>query len=154
MTTQKEAGRATELAVQQFKAQVFGTRALRFQLQQRIVQAENSLRMILGQYDGTIERDTNWQKQTLPTTIQEGLPSHLLLNRPDIRQAEHELIATKADLVVAKAAFLPTLTLSPTIGLQSFRPISLLTPGSAAVNLLGGLAMPLFNRRGIEAERR
>jgi outer membrane protein, multidrug efflux system len=154
VTTQKEAGRATELAVQQFKAQVLGTRALRYQLQQRIVIAENAIRLILGQYDGAIERDTAWQRQTLPATIQAGLPIRLLLNRPDIRQAEHELAATKADLVVAKAAFLPTLTLSPNIGLQSFRPLALFNPTSAALGVLSGLAMPVLNKRGIEAERK
>jgi outer membrane protein, multidrug efflux system len=150
---QKEAGRATELAVQQFKAQVHGTRALRFQLQQRIAQTENAIRILLGQYNGIIERSTNWEQQVLPAKIQAGLPARLLSNRPDIRQAERELAATKLDLAVAKAAFLPSLTLSPTLGLQSFRPISLLTPSSAAVNLLSGLSMPLFNKRGIEAER-
>jgi outer membrane protein, multidrug efflux system len=153
VSTQKEAGRATELAVQQFKAQVLGTRSLSFNLQQRIVQAENTLRLILGQYDGVIERDSNWQKQILPATIEAGLPARLLLNRPDIRQAEHELAATKADLVVARAAFLPALTLSPNIGLQSFRPLALFNPGSAAIGILSGLAMPVINKRGIEAER-
>jgi outer membrane protein, multidrug efflux system len=151
--TQKEAGRATELAVQQFKAQVLGTQALRFQLQQRITSVENTLRVFLGQYEGAIERDSNWQVQNLPIVIKAGLPAKLLLNRPDVRQAEHDLAATKADLVVAKAAFLPTLTLTPNIGLQTFRPSTLLNPTSAALSAVGGLATPVLNRRGIIAER-
>ncbi|NJN34581.1 MAG: efflux transporter outer membrane subunit [Saprospiraceae bacterium] len=150
---QKNAGRATELAVQQFQAQVLETRALYFQLQQRIVIAENALRLLMGQFDGEIPRARVLREQVLPERIATGLPTQLIFNRPDIRQMEHELAATNIDVYVARTAFLPNLTLTPFVGLQAFRPSVLFQPQSAALGVLGGLANPVFNRRGIEAER-
>lgn len=153
ISAQKEAGRATELAVQQFQAQIFNTRALTYLLQQRIVIAENALRLLLGRYNGTIPRGNALMDQNLPARLQVGLPSQLLLNRPDVRQAERSLEAAKADLTVARAAMLPNFTLTPYAGLQAFRPSVLFLPQSAALGLLGGVAAPVFNRRGLMAER-
>ncbi len=150
---QKDAGRATELAVQQFRAQVLETRALFFQLQQRIVVAENALRLLMGQFEGTIPRARVLREQILPERLATGLPAQLIFNRPDIRQMEHELAATNTDVYVARTAFLPNLTIMPFAGLQAFRPGVLFQPQSAALGLLSGLANPIFNRRGIEAER-
>jgi outer membrane protein TolC len=76
-----------------------------------------------------------------------------LQNRPDIKQAELELIASKADLNAAKAAFYPRLDLSGSLGLQAFRPDLLITkPQSIAYGLFAGLTAPLLNKRAIQAE--
>ncbi len=153
MQAQKEAGRATELAVQQFSAQIYNTRALVFQLRQRTTIVENGLRILLGSYNVPIRRGTALNNQVLPARFQTGLPAQLLLFRPDVRQAERLLESAKADLFAARAALLPNLVLTPHVGVQAFRPSVLFRPESAALGLLGGVTGPVFNRRHLLAER-
>jgi outer membrane protein TolC len=81
------------------------------------------------------------------------VPSALLARRPDILQAENVLKASRADVESAKAAFYPTLQLSGSLGLQSFRLAFLLdSPTSLAFNFANGLVMPILNRRALKAE--
>ena len=71
----------------------------------------------------------------------------MLRRRPDIRQAELEMEAAHIDVAVAQAQFLPTLTLSPYVGLNAFRASVFFNPASLAMGVLGGLTAPVFNRR-------
>jgi outer membrane protein TolC len=88
----------------------------------------------------------------VPKPIYAGLPSQLLQNRPDIRQAELELAASKLDIKVARAHFYPSLGISAGIGLQAFNPSYLTkTPESLLYNLVGDLTAPLINRNAIKA---
>jgi len=88
----------------------------------------------------------------MPATVQAGVPAQLLVNRPDIRRAEQELLATKLDVKVAKARFYPTLGISAGIGLQAFNPAYLLkAPESLILSLAGELAGPLINKNAIIA---
>jgi outer membrane protein, multidrug efflux system len=153
VAAQKEAGRATELAVQQFQAQIYNTRALMFDLRQRIAVVENGLNLLLGRYNGAIPRGTGLTDLYLPARLQTGLPAQLLLHRPDVRQAERLLESAKADVQAARAALLPNVLLSPYAGVQAFRPSVLFLPESAALGLLSSIATPVFNRRGLLAER-
>ena len=100
-----------------------------------------------------IERGDPINDQSLPEEVFTGIPSDLLLNRPDIQQAELELVAAKADLQAARAAFYPSFTLSPYVGLQAFRAELLFdAPASLAMGVLGGLTAPVFNRFQIKSE--
>ncbi|WP_262908703.1 efflux transporter outer membrane subunit [Hymenobacter translucens] len=150
---QKLGGRATELAVQQFTAQLLRTRSLEAEAEQRIAATENALNRLLGRYPQPVRRGRALATQTLPAAVSVGLPAATLLRRPDVQQAELELVATRADVAAARAAFLPSLTLSPYVGLNAYSPTLLLqTPGSLAFGLLGGLAAPLINRSALKAE--
>jgi NodT family efflux transporter outer membrane factor (OMF) lipoprotein len=150
---QKEAGVANELAIKQFEAQLLNSRSLRVETLQSIVENENEINFLLGRYPQPIVRSTVGVMQAVPPQIRLGIPSHLLQNRPDIRQAELELIASKADLNAAKAAFYPSVNITGYAGFQAFRLDLLLTrPESFAYGLLGGLTAPLINRRAIQAE--
>jgi outer membrane protein, multidrug efflux system len=75
----------------------------------------------------------------------------LLRNRPDIRQAEYELLACQADIDAARAAFYPSFTLTGGLGMQAFNPVLLTSPQSLAYNLIGGVTAPLFNKSALEA---
>jgi outer membrane protein TolC len=91
----------------------------------------------------------------LPSGIQAGLPSNLLENRPDVRQAELELSAAKLDVKAAKAAFYPSLSIDAGLGYHSFNAAHLVnTPESVAYDLAGGLTAPLLNRAAITADYR
>ncbi|RZK92974.1 MAG: TolC family protein [Pedobacter sp.] len=153
MKIQKQATRVTELAVRKFEAEVLSSKSLEFDIEQNITESENKINFLLGRYPQPIQRDKTSFTDLVPPTVQAGLPSQLLANRPDIRQAEFDLAAAKLDVKVAKAQFYPSLGISATIGYQAFNPSYLLrTPESLAYSLAGDLAGPLINRNAIKAE--
>jgi NodT family efflux transporter outer membrane factor (OMF) lipoprotein len=149
---QKEAAQATELAVRRFQAEVFSTQSLQFDTQQKITETENKLNFLVGRLPQPIERNSETFNDLVPETVYAGLPSQLLQNRPDIRQAELVLAASKLDVKVAKARFYPSLGISAGIGLQAFNPSYLTkTPESLLYSLVGDLTAPLINRNAIKA---
>jgi NodT family efflux transporter outer membrane factor (OMF) lipoprotein len=148
---QQAAGRVTSLAVQQFTAQLLNTRSLEAQTLQRIVEAENELNQLLGRYPQPIVRRQTLRSRELPAEVSAGIPSQLLRRRPDIRQAERELQAANVDIDVARAEFMPSLVLTPYVGLNAFRASALFDPASLALGVLGGLTAPVFNRRILQA---
>lgn len=149
---QKVAGRVTELAVQQFRAQLYGTQALRGQVTQQRLETENRLNTLLGRYPQPVPRGDSLEFIRLPGRILAGVPVQLLSRRPDLRQAENELAAAGLDAAAARADLLPTLTLTPYAGFNAFRPELLFNPASMAAGLLGGLAAPVFNRYGLQGQ--
>jgi outer membrane protein, multidrug efflux system len=150
ITIQKEGGRATELAVKQFAAQLVNTKALSNKIAQEIVTSENQLNFLLGRFPQAIERGDSIQNQTLPEAGT-GVPSAMLGRRPDIQMAEYELAAAKADVNAARAAFLPSLTINAHTGLHSFSSALLLNPASLAWGLAAGFLTPVFNQRAVNA---
>ena len=151
---QKAAGRVTELAVQQFRAQLLNTRSLEGRVRQDIVRTENQLNALLGRYPQPITRGESIEKQQLPPIVAAGIPSQLVRRRPDIRQAERELEAANVDVAVAQAQFLPSLNLTPYAGLNAFRASVLVNPQSLALGVLGSLTAPVFNRRYLKGNLR
>lgn len=150
---QKEAARATELAVQKFQAEVLGSQNLEFVILQRIKETENKINFLLGRYPQEIARDKSRFFNLNLTAVNAGIPSQLLSNRPDIKQAELELAAAKLDVKAARAEFYPSLGISASYGLQAFKPSYLFTlPESLLYSLAGDIAAPLINRNAIKAE--
>ena len=117
---QKEAARATELAVQKFQAEVLSSQSREFEILQRIKETENTINFLLGRYPQEIPRDKTTFLSLAPFVVSSGIPSQLLANRPDIKQAELELVAAKLDVKVARAEFYPSLDISASYGLQAF----------------------------------
>jgi NodT family efflux transporter outer membrane factor (OMF) lipoprotein len=150
---QKQAARATELAVQKFQAEVLTSKSLEFDIRQKIKEAENKINFLVGQYPQEIKRDRTNFLTLLPSTVQSGIPSQLLANRPDVKQAELELTAAKLDVKVARAEFYPSLDISAAVGFNAFNPSYLFTlPESLLYSLAGDIAAPLINRNAIKAE--
>ncbi|MEI7581425.1 efflux transporter outer membrane subunit [Runella sp.] len=149
---QKDAGRANELAVKQFEAQVLNSKSFEVEVSQRIVEIENRINFLLGRYPQPIRRNKSRFTTPLPALVRAGIPAELLKNRTDVRQADYELTATKANVYIAKAAFYPSLNITAVLGLQSFNPEFLISPHSIAYNLIGGLTAPLFNKSALKAE--
>ena len=150
---QKEASRATELAVQKFQPEVFKSESLQFDILQQIKDTENRLNLLLGRYPQPIARDTSNFLEKVPAIVASGVPSQLLANRPDIKQAELELAAAKLDVKVARAEFYPSFAISAAVGFQAFNPTYLVKfPASLLYSLAGDLAGPLINRNAIKAE--
>jgi multidrug efflux system outer membrane protein len=148
---QKQAGAANELAVKQFEAQLLNSQGQEAEILQLILEAENRINFLLGRFPQPILRNSQTMEIPVPTIVQAGIPSSLLQNRPDIRAAELELLATRSDLNAAKAAFYPSVNIGAAVGFQAFSPEFLFSPKSIAYNLLGGVAAPLVNKKGIQA---
>ncbi|NML19543.1 TolC family protein [Pseudoflavitalea sp. G-6-1-2] len=150
---QKDAARATELAVKKFEAEVLKSQSLEFDILQKIREAENKINFLLGRYPQTIVRDQSSFMLALPPSVNAGIPSQLLANRPDIKQAELDLTAAKLDVKVARAEFYPSFEISAAFGLQAFKPSYLVKmPESILYSLAGDLAAPLINRNALKAE--
>lgn len=149
---QKVAGNVTELAVRRFEAEVKKNQSLQYFIQQQIIEAENRINFLVGRYPQPILRNSANFGSLTPQVMKTGIPTQLLSNRPDIRQAEQALAAAKLDVAVAKANFYPTLRISAGLGYQSFNLSNLLrTPESMLYNLAGGIVGPLVNRNEIKA---
>ena len=150
---QKQAARATELGVKKFEAEVLTSRSLEFDILQQIKENENKINFLLGRYPQEIKRTNTNFLTLLPASVSSGIPSQLLMNRPDVKQAELELVAAKLDVKVARAEFYPSLDISAAFGVQAFKPSYLFTfPESILYSLAGDIAAPLINRNAIKAE--
>ncbi|MDQ6470886.1 TolC family protein [Flavobacterium sp. LHD-80] len=150
---QKQAARATELGVKKFEAEVLTSKSLEFDILQQIKETENKINFLLGRYPQEIKRTNTKFLTLLPASVSAGIPSQLLMNRPDVKQAELELVAAKLDVKVARAEFYPSLDISAAFGVQAFKPSYLFTfPESLLYSLAGDLAAPLINRNAIKAE--
>lgn len=149
---QKEAAAATELAVKKFEAELAKSKAAEYTIRQQITEKENEINALLGRYPQPIIRAKENFMSTIPPTVYTGIPSQLLANRPDIKQAELELKASKLDVEAARKEFYPSLEISATLGLEAFKPSYLVKlPESIAYNLAGELAGPLINKSAIKA---
>ncbi len=149
---QKQAARVTELAVRKFEAEVLGTKSLLFDTQQEIVETENKINFLVGRFPQHIDRSSDDFFDLVPNTVASGMPAQLLQNRPDIRQAEFDLAASKLDVKAAKANFYPSLGISAGLGLEAFdTKYFLTTPESLLYSLAGDLTAPLINRNAIKA---
>lgn len=149
---QKKSARVTELAVRRFEAQVLKTKSLQYAVRQHIVEVENRLNFLIGRFPRHINRDFTMFNEMPIDSLATGVPSQLLANRPDIRQAEYELAASRLDVKVARARFYPSLSITAGVGLQAFDPAYLIkTPESILYSLAGDIASPLINRKAIKA---
>jgi len=153
MKLEKQAARVTQLAVQRFEAEVLKNQSRQFALEQERVEAENRINFLLARPPQPVKRDPEKFKGPIPDVANAGLPSQLLDNRPDVRQAALALEAAKLDVKSARAAFFPSLRIDAELGYQSFNVKHLLsTPESILYNVAGGLTAPLLNRKAIKAQ--
>jgi len=114
------------------------------ELEREIAQQENLLSVLLGQNPGPIPRGRDIDALLFPA-IPGGLPASLLERRPDILQAEQNLIAANANIGVAKAAYFPDISLTALLGLESTQLSSLFQGPSKVWSYGAGLMQPIFN---------
>lgn len=150
---QQQAARATSLAVKRFEAEVLKNQSHKYEIQQQIVEIENKINFLIGRIPQPISRYSKDFVEREPDTLYAGVPSQLLQNRPDIRQAEYELEAAKLNVKVARANFYPSFGIRAGMGLQAFNPKYLTTtPESLLYSAMGDVVGPLINRNAIKAE--
>ncbi|MCH4869801.1 efflux transporter outer membrane subunit [Pseudomonas sp. TMW22089] len=149
--TRYDAGSATAVELAQQKSLVAGQQRQLPLVEQQAQEARITLAVLLGQpVQSLVLGNTAFDQLQWPS-IGSGLPSALLTRRPDIASAEARLAAAAADITVARAAMLPGLTLSASLGSGSDRFSELLR--SPLYSLAAGLAAPIFNNGRLSAER-
>jgi len=152
LKAQKESGKTTELSVQQFEALSLNYANEILKLDAEIYYTENELRKLCGKFDGVIERSSFQSNKLQSIQINSGIPGQLLSNRPDVRQAEQELVASKADLQTARKMFYPTLSINGSVGYQAYKTRFLFaSPESIAYGLFGNLMAPIINLGALKA---
>ena len=120
-------------------------------LEKAVVQQENGLSFLLGRNPGPITRGKTIDELVLPG-IPAGLPSELLERRPDIRQAEQNLVAANALIGAAKAQYYPSISLTGLFGYSSTSLSSLFDSQSKVWQFAGALKMPIFTAGAIAGQ--
>jgi outer membrane protein, multidrug efflux system len=137
-------GSTTLLDVRQAEQLVFTASAEIPVLEQQIEQQENFLSILLGQNPENIPRGQTLIEQRQPPDVPAGLPSALLERRPDIQEAEAQLVAANAEIGVARAAYFPQISLNGAGGFQSSALTSLFTGPAGAWSFGASLTQPIF----------
>jgi multidrug efflux system outer membrane protein len=139
-----DGGSTSMLDVRQAEQLVFTAASEVPTLEQQIEQEENFISTLLGNNPAPVPRGRKLTEQEHPPVVPAGLPSSLLERRPDVRQAEEQLISANAQIGVARAAYFPQISLTATAGYQSSALTSLFTGPAGLWNFGGTLAQPIF----------
>jgi multidrug efflux system outer membrane protein len=149
-----DGGSTSLLDVRQAEQLVFTASAEVPVLEQQIEQQENFLSILLGQNPGDIPRGQPLTEQRQPPEVPPGLPSSLLERRPDLQQAEAQLVAANAEIGVARAAYFPQISLSGSGGFQSSALTSLFSGPAGAWSFGASLAQPILTGGRLRSEVR
>ena len=151
-----KAGLITDFNLRQLEAEVAAARAQLPQLEQRRTSVEVALSVMLGRSPRAITNDSiavqNTAGEQPIAVIPEGLPSDLLLRRPDIVEAEQRLIAANARIGVARASMFPRISLTGYLGSDSASLGNLFSGPATIWQLAFGLAQPIFQGGRLRAE--
>jgi multidrug efflux system outer membrane protein len=150
---QFDAGQVTSLAIEQAQAQQLIAAGLVPQLEQRINLQENALSILTGAFPKTIARIGKLNELQIQEQTVTGFPSEMVSLRPDVKSAELELLKANARVGIAKASMYPSLTITATGGINSFKSSNWFNiPGSLFGIVAGGVAQPIFQRRQLKTQ--
>jgi len=149
-----EGGATPESDYRQAQSQFEAAAAQVPELERQVVRQENLISVLLGANPGAIPRGTPIDQLKFPD-VPAGLPSALLERRPDIRQAEQNLVAANADIGVAKAAYFPTVSLTALFGVESSQVSDLFKGASKSWSFGAPVTVPIFTagRIGSQVEQ-
>ncbi|MHB8722888.1 MAG: efflux transporter outer membrane subunit [Steroidobacteraceae bacterium] len=142
---EQSAGTATGLDVAQQATTVALLNAALPPLLQQLRQTVHALAVLVGKTPESVDIDTGTLTNLSSPVIVEGLPSQLLSRRPDVAEAEQQLIAANADIGAARAALFPSIQLTASGGYESSALSSLVSPPNRAYALTAGLTQPIFH---------
>lgn len=144
-------GQVSKMTVEQARSQYETAAAAIPQIESQIAQTEHALCVLLGRIPGPIERGKALSELGIPT-IPAGLPSDLLERRPDLAQAEQDLIAANAQIGAAKALYFPTISLTAALGRQSGQLAELFRGGAGVWSYAGTFTGPIFTAGAIRGQ--
>lgn len=144
-------GQVSEVVVAQITAQYENVAASIPLIEEEIAKTENALSILVGDYPHAINRGVPFASIRLPK-VPSDLPSDMLRQRPDIAQAEQELIAANARIGAAMAQYYPQLSLTGSLGYASGALTNLLTGPAGLWAIAGTLAGPIFDAGAIKGQ--
>jgi outer membrane protein, multidrug efflux system len=143
--TLEQGGSGTLADVRQAEQLLYTAAAAIPDFERQIEQEENSISILLGRNPGSIVREASEMNWPQPEQIPTGIPSQILERRPDIQQAEAELVAANADVGVAKAQLFPQISLSGVAGVATSQLKGLVDSKNTYWLASGSLAQPIFD---------
>jgi len=150
-------GSASMLDVRQAEQLVYTAAENIPDLQRRIQQQEDLISILIGNNPGAIQRGLALTQEPHSPQVPVGIPSLLLERRPDIREAEEQLVAANAQIGVAQGAYFPDISLTGTGGYESAALSKLFEGPSGLWDIIGTLSQPIFNggrlRAGVKLAR-
>jgi multidrug efflux system outer membrane protein len=138
-------GTSTELALRQAETTVDTARANLAQYNRQLAQDRDALQLLLGApIPEDIDFSRGLDRGNTVTELEEGIPSDVLVRRPDVLAAEHQLMAANAQIGAARAAFLPAISLTGSLGTESSQLSGLFKAGSRAWTFSPDISVPIF----------
>jgi multidrug efflux system outer membrane protein len=147
-------GLINKLDVDQFEAERENAAARIAELKRQMIQKENELSVLLGRNPSQIARGRSLTEQMMPPVVPAGLPSELLQRRPDVVQAEQQLVAATARIGVAQAERFPKLSLTGILGVASPQLTDLVSPATDFGVLAPFVTGPLLNAQTLGFQQR
>lgn len=152
-----EVGDISEFEYRQLDAELAAERAQVPVIEQQRAQQENALAVLLGRspkaiYEGALDAGSDPEERTAAIMVPAGLPSDLLLRRPDLVQAEQGLIAANARIGVARAAYFPTISLTGYLGSESVALSDLFTGPAGIGQAAIALGQPIYAGGRLDAQ--
>ena len=138
-------GSTNVLALEQARGQIESTRAEIAKREGELAQANNALQLVLGTYRTLPAENGASDSALTPVKLPPNLSSDILLQRPDIMEAEYQLKAADANIGAARAAFFPSISLTSGLSTSSTALSSLFTPASGMWNFIPKIDIPIFN---------
>jgi len=138
-------GSTNVLALEQARGQIESTRAEIAKREGELAQANNALQLVLGTYRVLPAENGASDSAMTPVKLPPNLSSDILLQRPDIMEAEYQLKAADANIGAARAAFFPSISLTSGLSTSSTALSSLFTPASGMWNFIPKIDIPIFN---------
>ena len=138
-------GSTNVLALEQARGVIESTRSEIAKRKGELAQANNALQLLLGTYGKLPNDQTRSRGDIKPVTLPPSLSSQILLQRPDIMEAEHGLLAANANIGAARAAFFPSITLTSSVSSSSSDLSSLFNAASGMWNFVPKIEIPIFN---------
>jgi multidrug efflux system outer membrane protein len=145
--TQKQfnGGTSTELALRQAETTVDTARANLAQYNRQLAEDRDALQLLLGApIPDDVDFSGGLDRGNMVAELKEGIPSDVLVRRPDVLAAEHQLMAANAQIGAARAAFLPTISLTGSFGTESPQLSGLFKGGSRAWTFSPQISVPIF----------
>ena len=142
---EERAGLVTALDVAQQETVVATVNATVPPLRQQLRQSIDALAILTGNTPESVDVTRGGLDEISRPAVRPGLPSQLLERRPDVAEAEAQLIAANADIAAARAAFFPSISLTASGGYESPQLASLLQPANRVWSLGAGLTQPIFH---------
>lgn len=150
---QYDAGQVTSLAIEQAKAQELAATQLIPQFEQNITIQENALRILAGELPASISRNAVLDQMVFPDNLSTGVPAAIVSRRPDVHSSELQLDIANANVGITKASLYPTLDITASGGLNSFRTSNWFNiPASLFGLASGSVLQPLLQHKELSTQ--